>query len=83
MMMLNDILPSLSTPLSAAWPTGKMVLTKMPMLPLGESIPPTTLNPSPFLPGPFSNMTVCRDMDSDLGLGGIWCLDDDLLTTWG
>ena len=29
-----------------------MVFTKIPMLPLGESIPPTTLNPRPFLPAP-------------------------------
>ena len=35
--------PSLSVPRSRACPTGKMVLTKMPMLPLGESMPPTTL----------------------------------------
>ena len=35
-----------------------MVLTKIPMLPFGESLPPTTLNPSPFLPGPFSKVTV-------------------------
>ena len=28
--------------------------------PLGESMPPTTLNPRPFLtPGPFSNSTLC------------------------
>ena len=33
----------MSVPRSRACPTGKMVLTKMPMLPLGESMPPTTL----------------------------------------
>ena len=30
---------------------------------------------------PFSNWTVCNDMDSDLGLWGSWCLEDDLRTT--
>jgi hypothetical protein len=30
----------------------------MPMLPRGESMPPTTLKPSPFFPGPFSNSTL-------------------------
>ena len=29
----------------------------------------TTLKPRPFLPGPFSNWTLCRDIDSDLGRG--------------
>ena len=51
-----------------AWPLGKMVLTKMPMLPFGESLPPTTLKPRPFLPGPFSNAMVCRLY---------WCADAD------
>ena len=51
--------PSLSPGFSAAWPSGNIVLTKIPMEPLGESIPPTTLKPSPFLtPGPFSNSTL-------------------------
>merc|ERR1719317_29442 len=44
------------------------------MDPLGESIPPTTLKPSPFLPGPFSNSTACRVMDRDLGRLGIMLL---------
>ena len=44
--------PSLRSGRSAAWPSGNIVLTKIPMLPLGESIPPTTLKPSPFFPGP-------------------------------
>ena len=63
--------PSLSVPKSSACPTGKMVLTKIPMLPLGESMPPTTLNPSPFFPGPFSNSTVAICIDSDLGRRGM------------
>ena len=46
--------PSLRLPVSAACPRGKIVLTKMPILPFGESIPPTTLKPRPFLPPPFS-----------------------------
>ena len=50
--------PSRRSGRSAAWPSGKMVLTKMPMLPRGESIPPTTLKPRPFFPGPFSNSTL-------------------------
>ncbi len=53
-------LPSLIVPWSAAWPLGKIVLTKIPIFPLGESRPPTTLNPRPFFPGPFSNATVWR-----------------------
>jgi hypothetical protein len=57
-----------------------MVLTKMPMLPLGESLPPTTLKPSPFRPGPFSNATVCSvnsdDDDSDLHEDCRGCNDD-------
>ncbi len=53
-------LPSLRVPSSAACPLGKMDLTKMPMLPRGESLPPTTLNPRPFLPTPFSKTTFCR-----------------------
>ena len=32
-----------------------MVLTKIPMIPLGESLPPTMLKPRLFFPGPFSN----------------------------
>ena len=59
---LNSIYePSWSLPLSAAWPVGKIVLTKMPMLPLGESLPPTIEKPKLFLPGPFSKMIVWND----------------------
>ena len=53
--------PSWSLPFSAAWPVGKIVLTKMPILPLGESLPPTIEKPKLFLPGPFSKMTVWND----------------------
>jgi hypothetical protein len=55
-----------------------MVLTKMPMLPLGESLPPTTLNPSPFFPWPFSKVTVwtvhgcCNELSEPTGVS----LDD-------
>lgn len=55
---------------SAAWPFGKMVLTKMPMLPLGESRPPTMEKPRDLRPRPFSNTTVCTDMDRLLGRRG-------------
>ena len=47
--------PSWRVPSSAACPFGKIDLTKMPMSPRGESLPPTTLKPRPFLPLPFSN----------------------------
>lgn len=33
-------------------------MTKMPMEPRGESVPPTILKPSERCPGPFSNTTV-------------------------
>lgn len=33
-------------------------MTKMPMEPRGESVPPTMLKPSERCPGPFSNTTV-------------------------
>ena len=55
-------LPSWSLPSSAAWPVGKMVLTKMPILPFGESRPPTMENPRLFFPGPFSNTTVWNEL---------------------
>ena len=32
----------------------------MPMIPLGESLPPTMLKPRLFLPGPFSNTMVWK-----------------------
>ncbi len=67
-----SILPSLMLPWSMACPTGKIVLTKMPMDPLGESMPPTTLKPRPFRPGPFSNSTVRICIERDLGRRGIW-----------
>ena len=61
-------LPSFMAPwASIACPTGKTVFTKIPIEPLGESIPPTTLKPNPFLPGPFSNSVVCSAIDKDLG----------------
>lgn len=50
------VLPSLSAD-SAAWPLLKIVLTKMPMSPRGESRPPTMLNPRPFPPADFVNRT--------------------------
>ena len=77
--------PSLRDPVSAAWPTGNIVLTKMPMLPLGESIPPTTLKPRPFLPPPFSKYTEWRVMERDFGLAatGVWCERDRGLATTG
>lgn len=62
--------PFLSLFSSAACPLGKIVLTKMPMLPLGESRPPTMENPRDFLPRPFSNATVCTDMARLLGRRG-------------
>ena len=37
------------------------------------------LNVSLF--SPFSNCTVCTDMESDLGRGGSWCLEDPCLLT--
>ena len=49
----NHNLPSRRFCSSAAWPEGKIDLTKMPMLPLGLSLPPTTLKPRPLLPGPL------------------------------
>ena len=55
-------LPSCSLPSSAAWPVGKIVLTKMPILPFGESRPPTMENPRLFFPGPFSNTTVWNEL---------------------
>lgn len=62
--------PSLSVPSSTACPVGNMVLTKIPMLPLGESRPPTIENPSPFLPWPFSKTTVWKERLRDFGLRG-------------
>ena len=66
--------PSSRLPRRAAWPPGKIDLTKMPMLPRGLSRPPTTLgknkfrgnscetifylNPSPLLPCPLWNTAV-------------------------
>lgn len=62
--------PSLRLPSSAACPEWNTVFTKIPMLPFGESRPPTTLNPRDFLPGPLWNVTVKRDSDRDFGLLG-------------
>ena len=68
MLYRSCCLPSFMAPCaSIACPTGNTVFTKIPMDPFGESIPPTTLNPNPFLPGPFSNSVVCNDMDNDFG----------------
>ena len=66
--------PSRRLPRRAAWPPGKIDLTKMPMLPRGLSRPPTTLGknkfrgnpcetifylkPSPLLPCPLWNTAV-------------------------
>ena len=53
------------------------------MLPLGESIPPTTLKPRPFLPLPFWKYTEWRVMERDLGLaatGVCWQRDRGLPT---
>ena len=52
--------PSLSLPSWLAWPVGRMVLTKMPMLPFAESRPPTIEKPRDFFPWPFSNTTWCK-----------------------
>ncbi len=38
-----------------------MVLTKIPISPLGESLPPTILNPSDLWPTPFRNVIVITD----------------------
>lgn len=38
--------------------------------PRGESRPPTIVNPSPFFPLPFSNMTVWKEQTDDRGLRG-------------
>ena len=62
--------PSLRLPSSAACPEWNTVFTKIPILPFGESRPPTTLNPRDFLPGPLWNVTVKRDSDKDFGLLG-------------
>jgi hypothetical protein len=44
-----------------------MLLTKIPMSPLGESFPPTTVNPRGFLPPPFSKTIVIAVRQEDLG----------------
>ena len=51
-------LPSNNLPFSAACPVGRMVFTNIPIIPFGESRPPTILNPKLFLPCPFSKTTV-------------------------
>jgi len=51
-----NFVPSFNDLCSMACPTGKIVFMKIPILPLGESIPPTTLNPSPFLPTILKNL---------------------------
>jgi len=86
--------PSFRVPSSAAWPLGKIDLTNMPMLPRGESLPPTTLKPRPFLPLPFSKTTFwtkifgcCNDdlrwptddRSTETGISGS-CLSPDTLT---
>lgn len=48
----------MSLPSSAACPVGRMVFTNIPMIPFGESLPPTMLKPRLFLPAPFSNTIV-------------------------
>lgn len=50
--------PARSVPSSAACPEGKTVFTKIPIIPLGESLPPTMLNPRDFIPGPLKKSTV-------------------------
>ena len=55
-----EISPSCSFPSSAACPVGRMVLTKIPIMPLGESRPPTMLKPRLFFPGPFSKTSVWK-----------------------
>lgn len=66
--------PSFKSCDSAAWPVGKIVFTKIPMLPFGESMPPTILKPKDLKPGPLWKMIVVNDTDNDLGLGnrGSW-----------
>lgn len=46
-------LPASKFPSSAACPLAKIVLTKIPIFPLGESRPPTMLKPSDFIPTPL------------------------------
>ena len=59
--LIGGTLPSCSFPSSsAACPEGRTVLTKIPIIPLGESRPPTIENPRLFLPGPFSKVTVWK-----------------------
>lgn len=53
-----NTLPSCKDPENAAWPWGNTVLTKMPIDPRGESVPPTILKPKERWPGPFSKTTV-------------------------
>lgn len=62
----------MSNPCSAACPVAKIVLTKMPISPRGESRPPTMLNPSDFFPMPLLKQTenwfvviVCPKSDID------------------
>ena len=64
--VLHEASPSFRTP--RAWPFGKIVLTYIPMLPLGESFPPTMENPRLFCPGPFSNFTAWMEYWVDA-----WC----------
>lgn len=45
--------PAKRFPLSAACPLTKIVLTKIPMLPFGESFPPTIEKPNDFIPAPL------------------------------
>lgn len=81
-LLENKNVPSLSVPSSAAWPLGKIVFTKIPMFPFGESLPPTMENPSPFLPWPFSKTTVWKERLRDFGLRGSVDVDDGLCDLW-
>lgn len=66
--------PSLKLPFSAAWPVWNMVFTNIPRDPLGESLPPTMLNPKDLCPGPLWRVTVNMDKVRDLGRGVWLCL---------
>ena len=80
-MFIHTILPSIKDP--RAWPVGNIVLTYIPIFPLGLSFPPTMEKPKLFCPGPFLNFTLwieyCCEAPRER-LGRVQNLDD--VTTW-
>lgn len=67
----TDIISSPSRSIdSAACPLLNIVLTKIPISPRGESLPPTILNPKPFPPADFVKRTSKVLLSRGSGAGG-------------